>query len=175
MKVVVGLGNPEKKYDNTYHNLGFRAIDEYAKIQDVTFSKKMCNSLIAQTYENGEKIFLLKPLTYMNLSGIAVKEFCNKFKIPYSSVFVFVDDIDLPLGTVRYRQTGSGGTHNGLKSIVEETDSTEFRRIKIGVGRDPKFKELADYVVSNIPKDRQEIIESEIKQAVELLKAHIGE
>lgn len=169
MKLVVGLGNPEQKYYKTYHNLGFMAIDKLAEKYDCSISKKMCDGLVGEIYIDGEKIILLKPLTYMNLSGFAVRKVAIKFKIPVENIFVFVDDIDMPLGKVRYRENGSAGTHNGLKSIVNELDSINFRRIKIGIGRDEKFADLADYVLSRIPDDRQKIIDEEINEAVDIL------
>ena len=104
----------------------------------------------------------------MNLSGISVRQVKNKFKIADEDIFVFVDDIDLPLGKIRYRENGSAGTHNGLKSIVNELASQNFKRIKIGIGRDESFADLADYVLSQIPDDRMKIIDGEIDEAIDL-------
>ena len=169
MKLIVGLGNIDRKYDKTYHNVGFRTIDYLAKKLDAHFTKTMCDAVIAESYFAGEKLLLIKPTTYMNLSGIAVRQFMAKFKIAIEDVYVFVDDIDLPLGKIRYRQSGSAGTHNGLKSIVNETGSLEFKRIKIGIGRDEKFHDLADFVLSKIPEDKLKIIDEEIEEACTLL------
>lgn len=168
MKIIAGLGNIDRKYNKTYHNIGFRAVDRFAEKLDLHFTKTMCDAIVAEGFFNGEKILLIKPTTYMNLSGISIREFCQKFKLETKDVYVFVDDIDLPLGKIRYRESGSGGTHNGLKSIVRETDEN-FKRIKIGVGRDEKFSDLADFVVSRIPEDKLEIIDNEIEQACDLL------
>lgn len=173
MKLVVGLGNPERSYDKTFHNVGFRAIDKFAQTQGVVFSKRMCDGLVAETRINNEKVFLLKPLTYMNLSGISIDKMMKKFKINIQDVYVFVDDIDLPLGKVRYRESGSAGTHNGLKSIVNETNSQDFKRIKIGIGRDEKFEDLADFVLSKIPDEKLEIIDNEIGEAINILLSKI--
>jgi len=164
MKLVVGLGNYERKYDKTYHNVGFRAVDKLAEILNTNFLKRECEGVVAQSFYCGEKIVLLKPLTYMNLSGIAVSKMVNKYKIDVKDVYVFVDDIDLPLGKVRYKESGSAGTHNGLKSIVNELDSQEFRKIKIGIGRDEKFADLADFVLSRIPDEKLEIIDNAIEE-----------
>jgi len=169
MKLVVGLGNYERKYDKTYHNVGFRAVDKLAEILNTNFLKKECDGVVAQAFYKGEKIILLKPLTYMNLSGIAVRKMVNKYKIDVKDIFVFVDDIDLPLGKIRYKESGSAGTHNGLKSIVNELDSQEFKKLKIGIGRDEKFANLADFVLSRIPEDKLEIIDKEIDEACERL------
>ena len=173
MKLIVGLGNPDKCYENTFHNVGFMAIENLAQKLNTNFAKKMCDGIVAETRINGEKVFLLKPLTYMNLSGIAVDKMMRKFKIESKDVYVFVDDIDLPLGKIRYRESGSAGTHNGLKSIVNEIDSMEFRRIKIGIGRDEKFKDLADFVLSRIPDDKMQIIQKEIEEGIDILLSKI--
>lgn len=173
MKLIVGLGNPEKQYDNTYHNLGFFAIDNLANKLNVSFSKKMCDSIVGEIKINNEKVFLIKPLTYMNRSGIAIRQMIQKFKIDIKDVYVFVDDIDLPLGKIRYRESGSAGTHNGLRSIVEHTGMTEFKRVKIGVGRDEKFADLADFVVSKIPGEKMDIIKNEVNEAVDLMLSQL--
>ena len=166
MKLIVGLGNPDKCYEKTYHNVGFMAIEKLAEKLNASFTKRMCDGIVAESHYNGEKIFLLKPLTYMNLSGIAVDKMMRKFKIYDTEVFVFVDDIDLPLGKVRFRESGSAGTHNGLKSIVNELDSTNFRRIKIGIGRNEKFADLADFVLSKIPPEKMVIIKNAIDEGI---------
>lgn len=173
MKLFVGLGNPDKKYEQTYHNVGFMAIDKFASKIDCHFTKRMCDGIVAEARVNGEKIFLLKPLTYMNLSGIAVRKMQNKFKIYDEDTVVFVDDIDLPLGTIRYRENGSAGTHNGLKSIVNETGSQNFKRIKIGIGRDETFANLADFVLSKIPDEKLQVIDGEIDKATDLALTQI--
>ena len=173
MKLFVGLGNPDRKYERTYHNIGFRAIDRFAKEIDGHFTKQSCDGIIGEARINGEKILLLKPLTYMNLSGVSVRQVKNKFKLEDNDIIVFVDDIDLPLGNVRYRENGSGGTHNGLKSIVMELGSQNFKRIKIGIGRDEGFANLADFVLSEIPEDKLKVIDEEIDEAVLLAKKQI--
>lgn len=173
MKLVVGLGNPDSKYSRTYHNIGFMAVEKIAHELGGAFTKRMCDGVVAEARVNGEKVMFVKPLTYMNLSGICVRQIKQKFKLEDSDIFVFVDDIDLPLGKVRFRENGSGGTHNGLRNIVEELNSQNFNRIKIGVGRDEKFADLGDFVLSRIPDDKMEIIEKEIDEGIELLKKHL--
>lgn len=174
MKLIVGLGNPDRKYERTYHNVGFRAVEKFADGIGAYFTKRMCDGVVAESYYNGQKLLLLKPMTYMNLSGIAIRQIMQKFKIAIEDVFVFVDDIDLPLGKIRYRESGSAGTHNGLKSIVNELGNTNFKRIKIGVGRDEKFVDLADFVLSRIPDDKLEIIDKEIEDGIDLLKSKLN-
>lgn len=169
MKLIVGLGNPDRQYEKTYHNTGFRAIDFFAKKVDAVFAKRMCDGIVAVTHLYGEKVLLLKPLTYMNLSGVSIRQVAQKFKIKSQDIYIFVDDIDLPLGKIRYRESGSAGTHNGLKSIIAELGLQDFRRIKIGIGRDEKFADLADFVLSKIPDDKMEIIDKEIETACDFL------
>lgn len=168
MKIIVGLGNPDRQYDRTYHNIGFKAIDAFAKVIDAHFVKRSCDAIVAECFFGGQKLILAKPLTYMNASGVAVRQLCNKFKLSTQDMYVFVDDIDLPLGKVRYRENGSAGTHNGLRSIVAETD-TNFKRIKIGIGRDEKFANLADFVLSKIPDEKMEVLNDAINEACNML------
>lgn len=172
--LVVGLGNYGKEYDGTYHNMGFCAVDKLCdKLEDM-FTKKECKALTCHTILNGNKLILAKPLTYMNLSGEAVRELIQKYKILHQDVYVFCDDIDLPVGKVRFRHAGSGGTHNGLRNIVSNIGE-DFNRIKIGIGRDSKFLNLADFVLSKIPKDIKQILDKSCDEAVEILLQNVGE
>lgn len=156
MNIIVGLGNPETKYEKTYHNIGFECVDALAKKLGLVFSQKKHKALLAEGIFEGEKIMLVKPQTYMNLSGECVVLLKEKFKD--ARIIVIVDDIDLPKGNIRYREHGSAGTHNGLRSIVSYI-GTEFERIKVGVGRDISL-DLADYVLSKFdPKVFDPIIE----------------
>lgn len=163
--IIIGLGNPGKEYEKTYHNLGFMAIDSLAEDFSLNFSKKNKNSVYAEGVIEGKKIILVKPQTYMNLSGEAVAIFKQKYKD--ANLIVVCDDIDLSKGTVRFRENGSGGTHNGLRNIVCHIGQ-EFKRIKIGCGRDENM-ELADFVLSKI-KD-----ETYLKDAMQKAKAKIIE
>ena len=173
MKLFVGLGNPGREYQNTYHNLGFLAVDALAKKLGTSFSLTKFSSLVATCTFQGEKIVLIKPLTYMNLSGVAVKSCAKYLGIEPKDICVFVDDIDLPKGTLRFRAHGSGGTHNGLKNIVYELKSEEFARIKIGVGNN-KSMDLKDYVLSKIDQESFDQIspclDEAVQKALELLK-----
>lgn len=151
MKLIVGLGNPDDKYKNTYHNLGFMAVDAVAKALDIDFSKTKCKALLAEKKIGTEKVILAKPLTYMNLSGESVRELVNFYKIDLKDVLVIYDDYDLNKGAVRVRESGSAGTHNGMRSIVSEINRTDFARVRIGFkpGLDCKIP-LIDYVLSAI-------------------------
>ncbi len=144
MIIVVGLGNPEKKYEGTYHNIGFACVDALAKKLGVCIDKPKCKALVGEGFFEGEKVLLAKPQTYMNLSGESVVLLKEKFKD--ARIIVVVDDIDLPKGNIRYREHGSSGTHNGLRSIASHIGQ-EFERIKVGIGRDISM-DLADYVLS---------------------------
>ncbi len=157
MKLIVGLGNPGKEFENTYHNLGFCAIDMLSKKFGVSLNKSKFNSLYAQCKFNDEIVLLIKPLTYMNLSGQAVKQFVDYYKLQPSDVIVICDDIDLPKGTNKLREHGSGGTHNGLKNIVYKLNSQDFKRLKIGAG-DNNIIDLKDYVLSKIDEQSLNLI-----------------
>ena len=148
IKLVVGLGNIGKQYENTVHNMGFIVVDEVVKQFKSKFKKKECNAEVAEVFLNGEKIIFAKPTTYMNNSGIAVKELKNKYKLEIDDIVVVLDDIDLAPGQIRLRAHGSAGTHNGLKIIIAETGQTNFKRVRVGVGKAPEFMDLADFVLS---------------------------
>lgn len=174
MKLIVGLGNPDKQYNWTYHNVGFMAIENLADKLGANFSKTYCKASIAEIYYNGEKYILAKPLTYMNLSGESVVMLKNKYKLDDKDIFVFCDDIDLPLGKFRIRESGSAGTHNGLRNIVLHI-GTNFNRIRIGIGRDERFSSLADFVLSKIPSDKLEVLDETIESAVKSTLEKLGE
>ena len=135
MKLIVGLGNPGKEYENTRHNLGFIIIGQLANKLNVELNKKKFNGLYCQTSE----YILLKPQTYMNNSGECIVAFLNFFRIPLDNLLVIYDDIAFPLGKYRYRCQGSAGGHNGVKNIIELLGSKDFKRLRVGIGYDPKF------------------------------------
>lgn len=166
MIIVVGLGNPEKKYSGTYHNIGFEVVDALAKKLNISIDKPKFKALIGEGSFEGEKVLIAKPQTYMNLSGESVVLLKEKYKD--SRILVVVDDIDLPQGNLRYRERGSAGTHNGLRSIVSYIGQ-EFERLKIGVGRDISM-DLADYVLSKFDNEKFAPI---IEKAVEEICARI--
>ncbi len=174
MKLVVGLGNPGKEYEKTYHNIGFFAVDKISDEYGLDFTKNECKAKTCSVYLKNTKLILAKPQTYMNLSGESIRELKQKYKLQNSDIYVLCDDIDLPLGKIRLRHSGSGGTHNGLKNIVLNIGE-DFNRIKIGVGRDDKFKDLADFVLSKIPNDKQEVLDSSVMQVIQILHQELGE
>ena len=156
MIVIVGLGNPGKNYENTVHNLGFMALDKFAEKHDLVFSKNKYSGKVAEGNLQGEKVILLKPETYMNLSGKSVIEIMNMHKLETSQILVISDDIDLPFGAIRVRGQGSAGTHNGLRDIVGRIGQN-FPRVRIGAGR-PEVGDLATYVLSKISQDKFSVL-----------------
>ncbi len=137
MKIIVGLGNPGREYAGTRHNLGFMIVDELARRLGATERRNRFRSDLIEAFDGGEKVVLLKPRTYMNLSGSAVREAINWYKAPIEDLLVVVDDIDLPFGSIRLRAKGGSGGHNGLKSIIAELGLETFSRMRVGIGRGP--------------------------------------
>ena len=133
MYLIVGLGNPEEEYSNTRHNMGFDTLNKLAKRNGIEINRNKYNSLYGQGIIKNEKVILVKPQTYMNLSGIAVKQFKDFYKIEGNKIIIVHDDIDIKEGTIKIRKTGGAGTHNGTKSVVQELGNREFYRIRIGV------------------------------------------
>lgn len=168
MKLIVGLGNYGLKYQKTYHNIGFMAVDLLAKSLNVKFDKRECKALTSHCFLENNRAIIAKPLTYMNLSGESIKELCNKYKILLKDVLVIYDDVDLPKGNLRIRKSGSGGTHNGMKNIIDCLSSNTFNRIRVGIGKSENSQQdLKDYVLSRINGDYQEIIEEAIENSAE--------
>lgn len=152
--LIVGLGNPDKKYEKTRHNAGFLAIDAISRKLNVTVDKKKFDSLIGEGIIGGERALLMKPQTYMNLSGVAVEKAASFYKIPPENIIVIFDDISLPVGKLRIRRKGSHGGHNGIRSIVDYLQTQEFPRVKIGVGERPNPNyDLADWVLSTFKQE----------------------
>lgn len=179
MYVIVGLGNPGKKYENTRHNVGFMTLDRIAKKANISINQAKWNSLLGEGRYSGKKVLLVKPQTFMNRSGISVQEIVNFYKIEPWQLIVICDDIDIPFGTIRVKRKGSAGSHNGLKSIINQIASQDFPRVKISVGDCPPFMDLADFVLSKFRPDEEKILDEEIEaasQAVDLILAgHIDQ
>ena len=153
MYLIVGLGNPDKKYEKTFHNIGYIAVGDAAEILGAKFKKKECEASVAEAQVNGEKVILARPLTYMNNSGRAVKQLMAKYKIDEKNLIVIYDDYDLPKGKVRIRAGGSAGTHNGMRSIIGETGLKNFPRIRIGIRDEEVDVPIINYVLADIRKD----------------------
>ncbi len=174
MFLIVGLGNPGKDYANTYHNMGFMVVDKLSDFFGVNKFKKKCDALIGEGIYKNEKILLAYPQTYMNNSGVAVKKIMQYYKIPISNIVVIYDDIDIELGNIRYRESGSAGTHNGMKSVVNMLQDTNFKRIRIGIGKPDG--DLINFVLGQVNAKSMEILKSSfdkaINKVVEILNEH---
>lgn len=165
--MIVGLGNPEKQYEKTFHNMGFVAAGDAAEALNARFRKKECEASVAEAYINGEKVIIARPLTYMNNSGRAVKQLMAKYKIGEEKLLVVYDDYDLPKGKVRIRAGGSAGTHNGMRSIIGETGLTAFPRIRIGIRDEEVNIPIIDYVLSEVRREDYELFAEACKKAGE--------
>ncbi|MBO5476495.1 MAG: aminoacyl-tRNA hydrolase [Clostridia bacterium] len=163
MKIIVGLGNPGKDYEQTRHNIGWLFLEYLAEKYDTSISKSNCDSLIGETKINNEKIIFAKPLTYMNLSGNAVSKLKKWYKVENEDILIIYDDIDIPFGNIRFREKGSGGTHNGMKNIVQMLSTQEISRIRIGLGGLKHEKQnMADFVLQRFKKEELEKLNNEI-------------
>ena len=169
MKLIVGLGNPGKEYENTRHNVGFIVIDNYTS-NLIWFSEK--NYMITSSIINGEKILFLKPLTYMNLSGDAVSKVANYYKISPEDILVIHDDLDLSIGIHRLKVNSSSGGHNGIKSIIEKLGTNRFARLKIGISHSTNG-DTKDYVLGNFSKDDLEVMTESIKETKNIIDCYL--
>lgn len=174
MNLIVGLGNPGKEYVGTKHNVGFEVLDKLAYDNNININKAKFNALIGEGTIKNKKVALLKPLTYMNLSGESVKATMSWYKISNKDIIVIYDDISLNIGDIRIREKGSAGGHNGMKNIIYLLNTDEFIRVRVGIGNKPANWDLANYVLSHFSKDEiPNIIEGFTKaaDAVEMILA----
>lgn len=176
MKLIFGLGNPGKKYEKTRHNVGFLFLDYLAEKFGFLVSKteSKFKAEISEGLFNGEKTLLIKPLTFMNLSGEAVQKIQNFYKVDKEDVVIVYDDKDMDFGKIRFREEGSSGGHNGIKSIISVLGK-EFKRIKIGVANDdlPKYRDTADFVLGNFKKEEQGELGFVFEEALEILNGKL--
>ncbi|WP_280772225.1 aminoacyl-tRNA hydrolase [Salipaludibacillus daqingensis] len=171
MKLVVGLGNPGKKYDRTRHNVGFEVIDKCQERLKIELDQSKFKGAYGFSRVNGKKVFLLKPLTYMNLSGEAIVPLMNYFKIDKEDLLVVYDDLDLPPGKIRLRQKGSHGGHNGIRSIIQHLGTDQFNRIRIGIGRPDQGIAVPDYVLGSFSPDERQKVEVSLDKSAEAVEA----
>ena len=172
--LVVGLGNPGEQYENTRHNVGFRVADELAGRADIPIQRLRFRALTNTTELGGEKVLLLKPVTYMNLSGEAVGEAARFYKVPPERVLVVSDDVSLPVGKIRVRRGGSAGGHNGLKSIIQHLGTDQFPRIKIGVGQKPHPDyDMADWVLGKFTGEDKKTVDTAVQRAADAVECYI--
>lgn len=172
MRLIVGLGNPDSCYDNTRHNIGFMLIDYVFSKDNFVVNKKM-NAMEYITNINGEKVVVIKPLTYMNLSGDAVWKYVNFYKINISDVFVVQDDLDMPLGKIKLVFNHGDGGHNGIKDIMLKLASKEFLRLKIGIGKSD-LMETKDYVLGKLNLDNKKIIDTTFSDLRDVFNDYIS-
>jgi PTH1 family peptidyl-tRNA hydrolase len=167
MFIIAGLGNPDKKYEHTRHNVGFDVIDALAEKYHIEIKEKKHQALCGSGWISGQKVLLLKPQTYMNLSGESIQSALNFYKLdPESELLVIYDDISLAPGRIRVRAKGSAGGHNGIKNIIAMTGNQNFARIKVGVGEKPEGWDLADYVLSRFSAEDRKLVEEAFNDAV---------
>lgn len=171
--LIVGLGNPGAKYENTYHNMGFQVVDRLAKLLGVQIKEKSCDALISTLFVKGEKTVIAKPQTYMNLSGVSVKQLLGANKLAPEDAVIIYDDVDLPIGNLRLRKEGSAGTHNGMRNIVAEVGSTNIPRIRVGIGHDAHGCELRDIVLSKVEWEYRDVVAKALDDAAAALKEYI--
>lgn len=174
MYIIVGLGNPGRKYENTRHNIGFMVIDRIAEKNRISVTEKKHKALIGKGIIGGEKAILVKPQTFMNLSGESVREIIDYYKINEKVELIIIsDDISLDVGAIRIRKSGSAGGHNGLKNIILHLGHDEFQRIRIGVGEKPTDGDLVDYVLGRFGKEDSELISESAGEAAEAVEVMI--
>lgn len=167
MKLIVGLGNPGRKYKKTRHNIGFMVVDELLSRHGFKLNKKKFNGEYAMENLAGEKVIFLEPQTYMNLSGNAVRPLMEYFSIEPEDLLVIYDDLDLPTGKIRLRAKGGHGGHNGMRSIIEHLGTKEFNRIRFGVGRPANTVAVVDYVLADFAKAERDTIKESIAKSAD--------
>lgn len=175
MYIIVGLGNPGKDYQNTRHNIGFDVIDALAEVAGISVIEKKHKAIIGKGVLDGQKVILVKPQTYMNLSGESVRDVIDYYKIDEEQELIVIsDDISLDVGMLRVRKKGSAGGHNGLKNIIQHLGHDTFMRIKMGVGEKPKGYDLADYVLGHFTGEERKVMDEAAKKATEAIRMMIA-
>ena len=170
MFVIVGLGNPGRKYENTKHNMGFLTIDAFAEKHGIKVNRIKHKALVGEGFISGKKVMLVKPQTYMNLSGQSVREIVAYYGIEPEELMVIYDDVDIPMGSIRIRKKGSAGTHNGMRSIIYDLQFDNFPRLRIGIGKEHRA-EMVDFVLSGFAADEKDKIKESIDNSVAALSA----
>lgn len=177
MYLIVGLGNPEEEYSKTRHNMGFDVINELAKENEINVNKSKFNGLYGMGNIKDEKVILLKPQTYMNLSGESIIQFVKFYKINYDEIIVICDDLDTSVGSIRIRKKGGPGTHNGMKSTVACLNTTDFPRVRVGIGMPENKEKLIEYVIGHVQNEEYIKLQDGVKKAAdaitEILKSGI--
>ena len=176
MYIIVGHRNPKREYDNTRHNIGFDVIDALAEDNRIGMTEKKHKAIIGKGIVGGQKVILVKPQTYMNLSGESVRELIDYYKVDETEELIVIsDDISLDVGQLRIRKKGSAGGHNGLKNIIMHLGHDTFKRVKMGVGEKPKHFDLADYVLGHFSKEERVVMNESIKDACKAIEMMIND
>ena len=176
MKIILGIGNPGSRYDGTRHNVGSCVVERLAALEGTAVARKRFKSLVETVTWNGRRVLLVKPETYVNETGEAARLACDYYEVPPDALLVVVDDVNLPLGQLRFRATGSAGGHNGLKSMIERLGSEAFCRLRIGIGeREHPEQDLADHVLSRFAPDERPIIDEALERGAEGCRLWIAE
>jgi peptidyl-tRNA hydrolase, PTH1 family len=173
VKLIVGLGNPGKRYERTRHNLGFLVVDRLAQQHRIDVKKKLCDALVGDWRDDGERIVLAKPQTFMNRSGLAVKGLLHEYCGTAGDLLVAYDDLDLPLGRIRIRAKGSAAGHRGILSILENLGGAPFSRLRVGIGRPPEGVDPADYVLSPFSSEQVAERDTVVGRAAEALECFL--
>jgi PTH1 family peptidyl-tRNA hydrolase len=173
--LIVGLGNPGREYRSNRHNVGFMLLDSLAEGLGVSFSRVESRALVTKAEHLGNRLILVKPQTYMNLSGQAVSSLLRFYKVPLERLLVVYDDVDLPLGTLRLRPGGGSAGHKGVQSIIEKLGTQEFPRLRAGVSRPPGRMEAADYVLQDFSKDESELLREVLSRAAQAVLTFVSE
>ena len=174
MYIIAGLGNPGRRYEQTRHNIGFLTVDRIAEELGIRTDRIKFQSLVGETVFSGQKIVLMKPQTYMNLSGRAVREIMNFYKLPPENLIVIYDDIDIAQGKIRVRKSGSAGTHNGMRDIIYQLQSDRFPRIRVGIGGEIRGV-LADFVIGGFSKEEVPLLEEAVSRAAKAALAIVSD
>lgn len=170
MKLIVGLGNPGRQYENTRHNIGFKVIDQLSADLNIPLDQAKHKGIYGMANISGEKVILLKPLTYMNLSGESIRAVMDYYQIELEDLVVIYDDLDLPVGRIRLRQKGSAGGHNGIKSTIAHLSTENFNRIRVGIDRPTNGMKVTDYVLGRFTKEEQDLMVDVIKKCADSTK-----
>lgn len=171
--LVVGLGNPGAEYEKSRHNVGFWCVERLAEKHRLRFNTKRAQSVVARGRVSGEDVALAKPQTYMNLSGAAVKQLVVGWGLPVRNVLIVYDDVDLPLASIRMRERGGPGTHNGMRSIVQSLGATDFPRLRIGIGTPTSNQRLSDHVLGNASSEERAALDEAVGRAIEAIELFV--
>jgi peptidyl-tRNA hydrolase, PTH1 family len=174
MKMIVGLGNPGKQYEQTRHNIGFEVIDALSQQLGIPLNQSKLKGLYGMGFYKGEKVLLLKPLTYMNLSGESIRAVMDYYQVDLENLLVIYDDLDLPVGKIRLRQKGSAGGHNGIKSTIAHLGTQQFNRVRIGIDRPTTSMPIPDYVLGRFHKEEQLGVQEAVEKSTKACVAWIN-